>query len=401
MSKIILHIDLNTFFVRCEEIKNPSLIGKPVAIGSEGRAGIVSTCSYEARKYGVSSGMPMFQAKSLCKDLIILPPDGELIRLLSKEFISHIRKFSEIIEQISCDECYVDITESFKKYGKNNIYWYLKNIQNTLYNKTKLKCSIGVGPTKFLAKMGSDYKKPMGITIIRKKDIKKILFPLDVSSFYGIGKKTAPKLYKLGIKTIGDLYYKIKLNIPEVNETLMDQKFYILDCLEGRSSDKVNIYLEEQKSIGTTRTLENDSSSRDEIRNFYMKEVDRIIKDMKKEGKLTKTIQLTIKDASSESGFKTNTFSKTIGDYTDSERKIKDAALKLFENSFKNQTIRLIGFSVKNLINRNEAVTQMTFDDYMIHEKESETFLLINKLNRQFNKDVLIRASDLKKKHGN
>lgn len=401
MSKIILHIDLNTFFVRCEEIKNPSIIGKPVAIGGEGRAGIVSTCSYEARKYGVSSGMPMFQAKALCKDLIILPPDFNFIELLSKEFISHIRKYSEIIEQISCDECYVDITESFKKYGKNNIYWYLKDIQNSLYKKTKLKCSIGVGPTKFLAKMGSDYKKPMGITIIRKKDIKKILFPLDVKSFYGIGKKTAPKLYKLGIKTIGDLYYKIKLNIPEVNETLMESKNYILECLEGRSSDEVHVVSDEQKSIGTTRTLLSDSSSREEIRDFYLLEVDRIIADMKNEGKLTKTIQLTLKEASNTGDFKTTTYSKTIGDYTDSETKIKEAAIKLFENSYKNQLIRLIGFSVKNLINRNEAVTQMTFDDYMIHEKESETFLLINELNRKFNKDVLKRVSDLKNKHGN
>ncbi len=401
MSKIILHIDLNTFFVRCEEIKNPSIIGKPVAIGGEGRAGIVSTCSYEARKYGVSSGMPMFQAKALCKDLIILPPDFNFIELLSKEFISHIRKYSEIIEQISCDECYVDITESFKKYGKNNIYWYLKDIQNSLYKKTKLKCSIGVGPTKFLAKMGSDYKKPMGITIIRKKDIKKILFPLDVKTFYGIGKKTSPKLYKLGIKTIGDLYYKIKLNIPEVNETLMESKNYILECLEGRSSDEVHVVSDEQKSIGTTRTLLSDSSSREEIRDFYLKEVDRIIADMKNEGKLTKTIQLTLKEASNTGDFKTTTYSKTIGDYTDSETKIKEAAIKLFENSYKNQLIRLIGFSVKNLINRNEAVTQMTFDDYMIHEKESETFLLINELNRKFNKDVLKRVSDLKNKHGN
>lgn len=401
MSKIILHIDLNTFFVRCEEIKNPSIIGKPVAIGGEGRAGIVSTCSYEARKYGVSSGMPMFQAKALCKNLIILPPDFNFIELLSKEFISHIRKYSEIIEQISCDECYVDITESFKKYGKNDIYWYLKDIQNSLYKKTKLKCSIGVGPTKFLAKMGSDYKKPMGITIIRKKDIKKILFPLDVKSFYGIGKKTAPKLYKLGIKTIGDLYYKIKLNIPEVNETLMDSKSYILDCLEGRSSDEVHVFADEQKSIGTTRTLLSDSNSREEIRDFYLKEVDRIIADMKNEGKLTKTIQLTLKEASNTGDFKTTTYSKTIDDYTDSETKIKEAAIKLFENSYKNQLIRLIGFSVKNLINRNEAVTQMTFDDYMIHEKESETFLLINELNRKFNKDVLKRVSDLKNKHGN
>lgn len=392
-----MHVDLNKFFVRCEEIKNPSLINKPVAIGGEGRGGIVSTCSYEARKFGVSSGMPMFKAKELCKNLIVIEPDSELINLLSKEFFSYIRQYSEIIEPLSCDECYVDITESYKKYGNNNIYSYLKRIQNGLYNKTKLYCSIGIGPTKFLAKMGSDYKKPNGITIIRKKDIKNILFPLKVDSFYGIGKKTVPKLNEIGIYTIGDLYYKIKLDIPEVNEILMNSKEYILSCLEGNSSDVVETKREEQKSIGTTRTMEKDSNDIEYIKPFYINEVKRIINEVKKEGKLTKTMQLTFKDASCSTNFKTYTFAKTLKEYTDNEEIILKEAIKLFEKSYNGLTIRLIGFSLKNLIDKNVAVTQMTFDNYLIHEKESETFLLINDINRKFNRDVVKRVSDLKR----
>lgn len=392
-----MHVDLNKFFVRCEEIKNPSLINKPVAIGGEGRGGIVSTCSYEARKFGVSSGMPMFKAKELCKNLIVIEPDSELINLLSKEFFSYIRQYSEIIEPLSCDECYVDITESYKKYGNNNIYSYLKRIQNGLYNKIKLYCSIGIGPTKFLAKMGSDYKKPNGITIIRKKDIKNILFPLKVDSFYGIGKKTVPKLNEIGIYTIGDLYYKIKLDIPEVNEILMNSKEYILSCLEGNSSDVVETKREEQKSIGTTRTMEKDSNDIEYIKPFYINEVKRIINEVKKEGKLTKTMQLTFKDASCSTNFKTYTFAKTLKEYTDNEEIILKEAIKLFEKSYNGLTIRLIGFSLKNLIDKNVAVTQMTFDNYLIHEKESETFLLINDINRKFNRDVVKRVSDLKR----
>ena len=398
MSKIILHIDLNTFFVRCEEIKNPSLIGKPVAIGNEGRAGIVSTCSYEARKYGVSSGMPMFQAKALCKDLIILPPDSNFIELLSKEFISHIRKYSEIIEQISCDECYVDITESFKKYGRNNIYWYLKDIQNSLYKKTKLKCSIGVGPTKFLAKMGSDYKKPMGITIIRKREIPEILFPLPVKDLFGIGKKTYPKLERAGYKTIGDLYYGLKNDDEALSNFFGSYKEDIINNLEGNSSDTIHVGFSDPKSMGMTRTLDFDTNDKVYIRKFLTNLMNTLLDDFSKSGKLCKTIQLTYKSSDYENGFKTNTVSKSLDNYTDSIDELYREGLKLFDKTYKNEEIRLIGFTLKNLKEKHDVVVQMTFENYERHESENKTQLLINELNRKSKKETFIRLSDLKDK---
>src|SRR5574344_2156268 len=144
-SRIILHIDLNQFFATCEQLKNPQLVGKPLIVGGDGRSGIVSTASYEARKFGIHSGMPTFQAKMLCKELI-----------------NYIKKFSPLVEQVSVDECFVDITDSYKQICNGNIDEMLFKIQNGLFEKTKLRCSIGVAPTKFLAKMGSDIKKPMG-----------------------------------------------------------------------------------------------------------------------------------------------------------------------------------------------------------------------------------------------
>ena len=210
MSKIILHVDLNKFFVRCEELKNPYIVGKPVVVGGDGRKGIVSTCSYEARKYGIHSGMPTFQAKMLCKDLIIIGGDYKYYELMSKEFINYVKKRVDVVEQISIDECYCDITETYKKLKKKDIIAFLTDFQKGLFEQTKLNCSIGVASTKFLAKMGSDYKKPNGITIIRKKDIPEIIFPLKIDSYYGIGKKTAPRLAQLGYETIGEMYYALK-----------------------------------------------------------------------------------------------------------------------------------------------------------------------------------------------
>lgn len=397
MSRIILHVDLNAFFVRCEEIKDPTLKNKPVAIGRLGRGGIISTCSYAARKYGVRSGMPTFQAVKLCPHLILRDIDGKFIQLMSNEFFSYLKTFTNKIEILGCDECFLDFTELYKKNKIDNIESFLMDLQYGLLTNTSLECSIGVGPTKFLAKMGSDYKKPMGITIIRKKDIKNMLFPLDIKDFYGIGKQTQQKLYRLNIRTIGDLYNNL------ISTNLLDEfgdnfKEYVLSCLEGRSDNVLNLENDDPKSIGTTRTLYHDTNNREEIRTFLIEEVRRIVNKMKEDNMMCKTITITYKDAEfTEKSFKTVQFSKSFKDYTDDLDKIINETNKLFNSSYKDNLIRLIGFTVKNLIDKYEVVTQMTFDNYEIHEKENETYLLINKINREFNKEVVKRTSDLKK----
>ncbi len=395
MAKIIAHIDLNQFFVRCEEIKDPSLEGEAVAVGGDGRRGIISTCSYKARENGVHSGMPTFQARMLCKDLIVLNADYEYYELMSKEFIDFLRKYTLKIEQASIDECYCDFTDFFKKYHITNGLSFFKSLQERLFEKTKLKCSIGIAPTKFLAKMGSDYKKPMGITVIRKKDISRIIFPLKISAYYGIGKKTAPRLEKIGIKTIGDLYNTIKTNSADINDIFHNGKEDVIQCLEGESSDIVyDASNEMNKSIGATRTLDYDTNDKIYIKNFFMRVVNIVLKRFKNSNMLCRTIQITYKDANYDCGFKSNTVSSTLSDYTNSIDLLKEEALKLFNSSYKGNQIRLIGFTVKNLIPKHDVTVQMTFDNYSRHENENKTQLLINKLNREYKRKIFFRLSD-------
>ena len=293
MSKVIAHIDLNQFFVRAEEIRNPKLINRPVAIGGDGRGGIVSTCSYKAREYGVRSGMPMFKAKELCKDLIIIPVDYLYYEVLSNEFIQIISEYSRIIEQASIDECYVDFTDAIQKC--NDAEEFFKNIQNHLFNATGLKCSIGVATTKFLAKMASDIKKPMGITIIRNKDIKEKLFNNDVGTFFGIGKSTEKVLKNNQITTIGQLYDSIIADDPKITAILGKFKNDIINCLEGKTSNVVNVKHDESKSISCRTTLPKNTSDVSELQYYLNTTIDVVKKRFKKTNQLVGGIEIAFR----------------------------------------------------------------------------------------------------------
>ena len=217
--QIIFHIDLNAFYASAEMANDSSLEGKPLVISGNNRRAIVSTASYEARKYGIHSAMPLFQAKQLCKNLIIKPVNFDLYRRLSSQFFELISTYSPLLEIASIDECYVDFSNYIIEH---NIHPYklAKIIQNDVLNTLKLKCSIGIAPNKFMAKMASDMKKPMGITILNKSNYKQLLWPLDVSEMFGIGKKTAPKLKEMGILTGGVDFKDLKITLAQaVGET--------------------------------------------------------------------------------------------------------------------------------------------------------------------------------------
>ena len=395
MSKVIVHIDLNAFFARAEEIKDPSLEGKPVAIGHDGRRGIVSTCSYEARKYGIHSAMPMFQAKELCPHLIIKPGDYPYYQSLSHQFIKFVKSYTPLVEQASVDECFADFTNVIK--GEKGVYSFFKNLQNDLFKKTKLKCSIGVAPTKFLAKMGSDYQKPMGLTIIRKRDIPTILYPLPIGQMFGIGKKTAPRLEKIGIKTIGD--FAIRLNNDDLEvKAILGKFFYVVkDWVNGLGNDEIDLEPWDPKSIGNSETLMNDTNKYEEIRPHFLSLVKEVSKRAKQENKMGITIQITVKEAGRNGNYKSHNKSITLSNPFNDEETMMNYVDKLYQNNFSGLTIRLVGVTLQNLVDIKEATIQMSLFDYEKHIEESQTKLLINELNRKMKKPLLMRASEVKK----
>ena len=392
MAKVIVHIDLNAFFVRAEEIRNPDLENKAVAIGHLGRGGIVSTCSYEARKYGVRSGMPMNKAVDLCPHLLIIPPDYRFYITLSHEFKKYIRNITKKVESASIDELFADFTDVVK--GKRNVESYFREIQNGLYQKTRLKCSIGVGPTKFLAKMASDYQKPMGLTIIRRKDIRDIIYPLPIEDMFGVGKKSAPRLRRIGINTIGDLAKKLEENDTNTLSVLGKGAEELQKWLKGYGSDEIITEYDDPKSIGNSTTLVKDTSEYEYIKQTFEMLAEEVSMRAKKESMIGSTIQIMVKDTN----YQAHNKSTSINPPTNEAKSIFSMALKLYEKNYLDLTIRAVGVTLQNLINIKEVAVQMTFFDYEMHEEENKTKLIINEINRKIKGSPLKRASEVKKK---
>lgn len=385
-----MHIDLNQFFAAATRLLEPDLIGKPLIIAGDTRRGIVSTASYEARKYGISSAMPTYIAKKLCPKVIIREVNYKWYQQKSKEFFSYIKEhYSSHIEVASIDECYVDMTDLMKDI--KDPYLYLKNLQEDVYNNTHLEASIGLGPTKFLAKMGSDYKKPMGITIIRKKDIKKILYPLPIEDFFGIGKKTCPKLKELGINTIGDFALNDSYEVKKVMG-----KFYLVakEWINGEGDDHVDENPFDPKSISSTNTFLFDTNDYEEISKMLEIKAKEVSLDAIKNNKVGKTITLILKDSS----FKSITRSITIDKPTNSFLDIYTNVMNLFDKFFNNQLIRLAGVGLSQLIDKEDFYVQMNLFNLEQNQKECSTQLLINKLNRKANKELFYPASKIKEK---
>ncbi len=196
--RVILHVDMNSFYASVEMACEPSLKGKPLAIAGnvEERRGIIVTCSYEARKFGVKTAMPLWEAKKLCPALIVRKPNFDRYREASAGMFDVLRRYTSLVEPVSIDEGYMDITESYQLGSPIEI---AKSIQTALLKELDLPSSIGIAPNKFLAKMASDMKKPLGITVLRKRDVPNVLWPMACFEMHGVGKKTAEKLAPLGI----------------------------------------------------------------------------------------------------------------------------------------------------------------------------------------------------------
>lgn len=384
MAKVIFHIDLNAFFANAEILLNPSLKGKPIAVAGNTRRSVISTCSYEARKYGVKSAMSVQEAQKICKNLIIVNANYNFYKELSNKFINIIKKYSIKLEQASIDECYVDVTEKIMTYNKP--LDMAIELQKEILNEVKVPCSIGIAPNKFLAKMASDLKKPMGITVIRLKEIQTKLWPLDIKEMRGVGSKTVLLLRKLNINTIGDLAnYKNKEELKNIFGKYFET---IIDKANGK--DDSEIVLEyDTKSISNSTTFLEDIVDYTEIKGILLSLSRTVSRRLKKENKIGYIVNLVIKYFD----FNQVVRSRKLEIPIYSENDIMEHVMELFDENWDEIPIRLLGVGISKLIDSDLYYPQLNLFD----EIDNKTDDLINSLNKNYNLN-LKRASNLLKK---
>ncbi len=344
MDRIILHCDLDCFFASVEIRDNPEYKGKPVIIGADPKKGkgrgVVSTCSYEARVFGLHSAMPISQAFKRCPHGIYLRPNFEKYHKASKAVMGIIKCYSSLFQQVGIDEAYLDLTERCSNY--NEVRTIIKKIKNEIYEKVGITISVGCAPTKSLAKIASDYNKPNGITIVKSDDFKEFLKDLDITRIPGIGKKTKVYYYKKGIRKIGDI-----LNTPlkKMRSKFGKNGVWVWKIANGLDSRQVKEYNEERKSISKERTFLEDSSDFEFILRKLEDINERINKTVIKHNIYYRTITLKIR----LKGFVTYTRSKTLPHHIQDKGKVMKVILELYNEFSSSKKIRLVGIKLSNL----------------------------------------------------
>lgn len=385
-AKIIFHIDMNAFFCSVACILNPSLRGKIFAIGRENSyKGVISTASYEARRLGIHSAMPLSEAYHIKPDLLVVNIDYKHYRDYHNKFINIIKQYTDLIEVASIDEVYADMTEASKKIHPIVL---AKEIQRRLLAELDLSCSIGIAPTLFLAKMASDMKKPLGLTVIRKREVSTILYPLSVKEIFGIGKKTYPILINSGINTIGD--FMDNDNMDKIIDLIgLNSYEYVVNSVLGKSSDKVmpDRY-SDSNSISTSATFDVFLSSTAEILYELRRMTREIWSKMNRANYYTKTITITLRD----SDFVTITRQVSLDEYTNDFNVIFETVEELLENNIEDKLYRLVGVGVSSLLTKEEIPVEYNLFTVMSkEEKELKVDEMISNLQNKYGKNIIFR----------
>ena len=374
--RIILHIDMNAFFAACEQLRDPSLKGKPIAVGSKHSRSVLSTASYEARAYGVRAAMPPYQALKLCPHLIIVEPHFDLYMEYSQKFMAIIMEKTHHLQVGSIDECYVDATEWLEH--ETNPLEAIRQLQDEIRQRTGLFCSIGVAPNMLLAKMASDMKKPNGLTVLRRSDCPKKMWPLPIGSLFGIGKKTAARLLEVGVTTIGDLA-TAEIGTPAY-EVLGNGFEHFKRWANGIDDAPIKVDEDSAKSIGNSTTLGQNTTNYDEIRTV-MSHLAKSVAHRAQEAKMIGiTVQITLK----YDDFSVNNRSKKLTDYTDQFDIIYATAMALVERHYNGvKPIRLLGVTLQNLIERSQYFHQVSLFDEPHRELPADLQKVIANINQK------------------
>ncbi|TYB30386.1 MAG: DNA polymerase IV [Candidatus Mcinerneyibacterium aminivorans] len=383
--RTIVHVDMDAFFASIEQLDNPEYRDKPVIVGADpekgnGR-GVVSTCSYEAREYGIHSAMPISKAYRRCPDGIYVKPHFKRYEEISNQIMKIFNEFTPVIEKISIDEAFLDMTGCEHFYESVNDMG--EKIKARIKKKTKLSASVGIASNKSIAKIASDLNKPDGLTICPYGQEKKFLSGLSLKKLWGVGDKTLKKLKKMGLKKVGD--------IAEIPKDIMKRKFGkhgvgLWKLANGKDDRDVTNY-SKTKSISEECTFSEDVDNFDIIDSKIVSISDRVARRLRKKNFWAKTVFIKIRFEN----FTTYTRRKTLGEYfKDSSTLIEYARLLMQEFKNSNKKVRLIGVGVAKLKSKKKYRQMNLFDDNQTGSKVDKA---LDKAKKKFG-DKINRGSD-------
>jgi DNA polymerase-4 len=387
--RFILHIDMNAFYCSVHAAEAPDLYkGKPTAVAGsvELRKGIVVTSSYEARAMGVRTGVTVRQALSTCPELIIISPDFDLYRKYSRGFMRIAGNFTPLLEAVSIDECFLDITGSSQFGTPIEI---AETIARRVKEELSLPCSIGIAPNKLLAKMASDMRKPDAITILRRRDMPTLLWNKPCQTLYGIGSRTADKLLRLNIRTIGEL--------AAADEDMLKERFgiygtWMKKAANGLDDSPVEPLHEAAKSIGHTTTLPEDLTGCKQYRRVLLNLADQTTRRLRHARMVSSTVQITIRDPD----MRTITRSSTIATPTDTVEEVYRVACKLMDNHWKEgNPVRLLGITLQSLASKEETPLQLDLFSYEQNPKKERLVTAMDLLRDKYGEGAILTAGML------
>ena len=350
----ILHVDMDAFFASVEVRRRPELRGKPVVVGGVSGRGVVSSASYEARAFGVRSAMPTSRARALCPQAIFLPPDSTAYGEASRAVMAVFRDVTPLVEQLSVDEAFLDVAGARRLLGPPSRI--AVNLRERVARELELPCSIGVAPTKFLAKLGSARAKPDGLLIVPRARVLEFLQPLPVSALWGVGERSAEQLHRFGMRTVGDVANApMGLLRSAVGEAAAA---HLHELSWGRDPRPVTTGREE-KSIGSETTFDVDVADSGRIRQTLLALSGQVGARLRAAGQSGRTIAIKVRF----SDFRTINRSRTVTVATDVTQEIFQTAWALFGALGQTDRIRLVGVRVEGLSDVEGAARQLTLGE--------------------------------------
>jgi len=356
--RVILHVDMDAFYTSIEQRDEPSLQGRPVIVGADPRQGqgrgVVAACSYEARKFGVRSALPIGRAWKLCPDGVFVRPRMQRYIEVSHEIMEILQRFTNLVEPLSIDEAFLDVTGSRTLFGAP--VQIARAIKKEIRETTGLTASAGVGPNKFIAKIASDLKKPDGLVVVEPGEVESFLRDLPISRLWGVGPKTEDRLLEIGLRTIGE----VRERKPEVLAQLLGSNLGVhLYRLALGQDDRPVIPNWEPKSVSNETTFEEDTRDRELLVRTIRKLAENVARRLRRDNYRARKVTLKIRFEP----FETHTRQVSVKKPIDSDEEITRHALSLFNQFSLDRRIRLIGVGTGEIVRPGEGPTQLGLFD--------------------------------------